>query len=46
MPVYAYDNKIPSIHSSAWIHPNSEIIGDVFIGPKVYVGSGSNIVLY
>ena len=43
MPVFAYGNKKPKIHPTAWIHPNSEIIGDVFIGPKVYVGSGSII---
>lgn len=32
MPIYALGDLVPSIHSSAFIHPEAVIIGDVTIG--------------
>lgn len=33
----------PSIHETAYIHASSEIIGDVRIGPKVLVATGTSV---
>ncbi|MGD8562869.1 MAG: gamma carbonic anhydrase family protein [Desulfarculaceae bacterium] len=38
MPIYKYEDKIPVIDPSAWIAPSACLIGDVRIGPEVYVG--------
>ena len=43
MPIYAFGYRIPKIHSTAWIFPSADIIGDVTIGPEVYVGAGAVI---
>ncbi|MCP4760915.1 MAG: gamma carbonic anhydrase family protein [archaeon] len=43
MTVYAFGNKKPKIHPTAWIHPNADVTGKVNIGSKVYVGSGAVI---
>lgn len=36
--IYSIDGFIPVIHETAFVHPTAVIIGDVFIGPGVYVG--------
>lgn len=36
--IYAIDGIVPVIHESAFVHPTAVIIGDVIIGPGVYVG--------
>ncbi|HOO56690.1 MAG TPA: gamma carbonic anhydrase family protein [bacterium] len=41
MPVYAFEDRVPSIAESAWIFPDAVIIGKVTIGENVYVGSGA-----
>lgn len=38
MPVYQFANVTPVIHSSAFVHPSAEIIGDVIIEENVYIG--------
>lgn len=38
MAIYEFEGKRPLIHSTAWVAPSADIIGDVFIGPKCYVG--------
>lgn len=35
--IYSYDGVIPVIAPSAFVHPSAVIIGDVTIGPGVYV---------
>lgn len=38
MPFYAIDTLRPVVDPSAYVHPSAVVIGDVWIGPKVYVG--------
>ena len=38
MPCYAIDGLRPVIHPDAYVHPSAVLIGDVIIGPGVYVG--------
>ncbi|HET9822750.1 MAG TPA: phenylacetic acid degradation protein PaaY [Burkholderiaceae bacterium] len=38
MPCYAIDGLVPVIDPSAHVHPMAVVIGDVWIGPGVYVG--------
>ncbi|GLO61303.1 phenylacetic acid degradation protein PaaY [Vibrio sp. MACH09] len=38
MPIYQFAGVTPVIHSSAFVHPSAEIIGDVIIEQNVYVG--------
>ena len=38
MPIYAIEQLIPVIDPSAFIHPSSEIIGDVIIQAHCYIG--------
>ncbi|MFH1675830.1 MAG: hypothetical protein ABIC40_02310 [bacterium] len=33
----------PRIDSSAFVHPNASVIGNVIIGPKVFIGAGAVI---
>ena len=39
--VYSYDGMIPAIDPAAFVHPEAVVIGDVIIGPMVYVGPGA-----
>jgi phenylacetic acid degradation protein len=41
--VFAFDELVPVIHETAFIHPNATITGDVVIGRDVYVGPGAAI---
>ena len=41
--IFAFDDFIPVIHESAFIHPNATITGNVVIGRDVYVGPGAAI---
>ena len=38
MPCYAIDGLVPVVDPSAYVHPTAVLIGDVWVGPKVYVG--------
>jgi phenylacetic acid degradation protein len=38
MPCYAIDGLVPVVDPSAYVHPSAVLIGDVWIGPGVYVG--------
>jgi phenylacetic acid degradation protein len=38
MAIYEFEGKRPFIHSTAWVAPSADIIGDVFIGPNCYIG--------
>ncbi len=43
MPVYAYGKHIPRIDPSAYLFPSADVIGNVRIGAKVFVGAGAVI---
>ena len=36
--VYSIDGFVPVVHPSAYVHPSAVLIGDVIVGPRVYVG--------
>nr|AIK66559.1 phenylacetic acid degradation protein PaaY [Arhodomonas sp. Seminole] len=38
MPCYAIDGLRPVVHPDAYVHPTAVLIGDVIVGPGVYVG--------
>ena len=39
--VYAFDEVVPVIDPSAFVHPDAVVIGDVIIGSQSYVGPGA-----
>lgn len=41
--IYSFNNHIPVIHPTAFIHPLAAVTGDVIIGKDVYVGPGAAI---
>lgn len=41
--VYAIDGVTPVIHPDAFVHPAATLIGDVVIGPRVYVAPGASL---
>jgi phenylacetic acid degradation protein len=41
--IFAFDDFVPVIHESAFIHPNATVTGNVVIGRDVYVGPGAAI---
>lgn len=41
--VFEFEGMIPVIHSSAFIHPNATVTGNVIIGKDVYIGPGAAI---
>ena len=38
MPCYSIDGLVPVVDPSAYVHPTAVLIGDVWVGPGVYVG--------
>jgi phenylacetic acid degradation protein len=38
MPCYAIDGLLPVVDPDAYVHPMAVLIGDVWVGPGVYVG--------
>ncbi|TPE51910.1 transferase hexapeptide repeat family protein [Amaricoccus solimangrovi] len=38
MGIWSWDGIIPVVDPSAFVHPDATVIGDVIIGPGVYVG--------
>ncbi|WIO73956.1 phenylacetic acid degradation protein PaaY [Porticoccaceae bacterium LTM1] len=38
MPIYSIDGITPVVDPTAYVHPSAEIIGDVIIGPRCYIG--------
>ena len=38
MPFYSIDGLVPVVDPSAFVHPTAVLIGDVIVGPGVYVG--------
>lgn len=43
MSIYAFDEFIPVVHESAFVHPKAAVTGNVIIGKDVYVGPGAAI---
>lgn len=41
--MYEFDNYIPVVHESSFIHPQASVTGNVIIGKDVYVGPGAAI---
>ncbi len=41
--VFAFDDFVPVIHDSAFVHPNATVTGNVSIGRDVYIGPGAAI---
>lgn len=39
--VYSFNNVIPVIHESAFVHPQAAVTGQVIIGKDVYIGPGA-----
>ena len=38
MPCYAFENHVPVVDPSSWIHPTAVLIGDVIIGRNCFIG--------
>ncbi len=43
MTIYAFDDFIPVVHETAFVHPKASVTGNVTIGKDVYVGPGAAI---
>lgn len=43
MPFYAIDGVRPVVHPDAYVHPTAILIGDVIVGPGVYVGPSCSL---
>jgi carbonic anhydrase/acetyltransferase-like protein (isoleucine patch superfamily) len=41
--IYQFNNFIPVVHESSFIHPQAAVTGNVIIGKNVYVGPGAAI---
>ncbi len=39
--IYQFNNHIPVIHESAFVHPQAAVTGNVIIGKDVYIGPGA-----
>src|ERR1700761_468553 len=43
MPFYAIEDFIPVVDPTAYVHPTAVLIGDVTVGPGVYIGPGASL---
>lgn len=43
MALYSFEDKVPRIGKSAFVHESAQIIGDVIISGECYVGAGAII---
>ena len=41
--IFSFDDFIPVVHDSAFVHPNATVTGNVIIGRDVYIGPGAAI---
>jgi phenylacetic acid degradation protein len=39
--IYAFEDFIPVVHESAFVHPQAVVTGHVIIGKDVYIGPGA-----
>jgi carbonic anhydrase/acetyltransferase-like protein (isoleucine patch superfamily) len=43
LTIYEFEGRIPSVASTAYIHENATVVGDVKIGAQCYVGAGARL---
>lgn len=43
MAIYAFDDFVPVVHESAFVHPLAAVTGNVIIGRDCYIGPGAAI---
>ena len=43
MAVYAFEEFVPVVHETAFVHPQAAVTGNVTIGRDVYVGPGAAV---
>ena len=41
--IYQFNNYVPVVHESAFVHPQAAVTGNVIIGKDVYIGPGAAI---
>ena len=41
LTVYEIDGIVPVVDPEAFVHPSAVLLGDVFVGPGVYIGPGA-----
>ena len=41
MPIYKFENKLPKIAKTSYVHPQAVLIGDVEIGEGCFIGAGA-----
>lgn len=41
--IYAFEDRVPVVHHSAFVHPQAVLIGDVQIGPGCYIGPAASL---
>lgn len=41
--VYSIDGLTPVVHPDAYVHPSAVLIGDVHVGPGVYIGPAASL---
>ena len=41
--IFAFEEWVPVVHESAYVHPNATVTGNVIIGRDVYIGPGAAI---
>lgn len=41
MAIYSFNGFIPVVHESAYVHPQANVTGNVFIGRDCYIGPGA-----
>lgn len=41
--IFAFDDFVPVVHETAYVHPNATVTGNVTIGRDVYIGPGAAI---
>ncbi len=40
---YSFQNLIPVVDRSSYVHPTASLIGDVIVGPGCYIGPGASL---
>ena len=43
MTAYSFEGLVPVVDSSAFVHPQAALIGDVIVGPGCYVAPGASL---
>ena len=43
MPCYRFEDMVPVVDPTSFVHPTASLIGDVQIGPRCYIGPGASL---